>query len=150
MSTVSVGGFGRFGGVLLTGLLNVGVFALSFRLCTSTAVPFRNLWVGSVLAAFCWTALQIGGGLLVTHWIARASDIYGTFALVIGLLTWFYVSAYATIVSLQVDVVRVRRLWPRGFFLRQALNDADRLALTSYVQAEQRVPSQRITVTYDP
>ena len=117
VSTFSIGVLGRFGGVLLTGVLNVGVFALSFRLCTSTAVPFRNLWVGSVLAATCWTALQIAGGLLITHSIARASDVYGTFALVIGLLTWLYVSSYATIVSLQVDVVRVRRLWPRGFFL---------------------------------
>jgi membrane protein len=150
VGTFSIGMFGRTGGVLLTGVLNVGVFALSFRLCTSTVVPFRNLWVGSVLAAVCWTVLQIAGGLLVTRSVARASDVYGTFALVIGLLTWLYVSAYATIVSLQVDVVRVRGLWPRGFFLRQTLNDADRLALTSYVQAEQRVPSQRITVTYDP
>jgi YihY family inner membrane protein len=150
VSTFSIGVLGRSGGVLLTCILNVGVFALSFRLCTSTAVPFRNLWVGAVVAAVSWTALQLLGGMLITRSVARASDVYGTFALVIGLLTWLYVSSYATIVSLQIDVVRARGLWPRGFFVRESLNAADRRALTSYVEAEQRVPAQRITVTYDP
>ncbi|HTY73241.1 MAG TPA: YihY/virulence factor BrkB family protein [Actinomycetes bacterium] len=149
VGTIDIGVSARTGGALLTCLLNVGVFAVSFRLCASRAVPFRSLWVGAVLAAVSWTVLQLVGGLVVTHVISRSSDVYGTFALVIGLLTWLFAAAYATIMSLEVDVVRVNRLWPRTFFVRTTLTEADRRAMASYVHAEQRHPSQRIAVRYD-
>jgi membrane protein len=148
VGTLDLGWFGRIGGVLLSAGLNVGVFALSFRLATSSSVPFRSLRVGAAIAAVGWTLLQVVGGLVVTHEIANASDVYGTFAIVIGLLTWLYLSAYLTVLSLEVDVVRVRHLWPRAFFDRNRLNAADRRALTGYVEAERRAASQQIDVHY--
>lgn len=149
VGSVDLGWAGRVGGLLLSAALNVGVFALSFRLATSASVPFRALRVGAVLAALGWTVLQAVGGLLVTRQISQASDVYGTFAVVIGLLTWLYASAYLTVLALEVDVVRERQLWPRGFFDPNRLNAADRRALTGYVEAERRAPSQQIDVTYD-
>lgn len=147
--TLDLGPASRIAGLVLTAALNVGVFALAFRLATSPSIAFRSLRVGATVAAVAWTALQVVGSLLVTREVAKASDVYGTFAIVIGLLTWLYLSAYLTVLSLEIDVVRVRHLWPRGYFDRNRLTAADRKALTGYVEAERRDASQQIDVTYD-
>jgi membrane protein len=149
VGTLHLGWAGRIAGLLLSAALNVGVFAGSFRLATSAAVRFRDLRIGALLAGISWSLLQVGGGLLVTHEVANASDIYGTFALVIGLLTWLYVSAYVSILCIETDVVRVRQLWPRSFFNRAALTGGDRRAFTAYAQVEARTGKEQIQVTYD-
>ena len=113
VSTLDIGTTGRLAGILLAGILNIGVFAVSFRLATSPVIPFRAMRLSAVLAAACWTALQIVGGFYVTRQVSRASDLYGVFALVIGSMAFLYLSAYLTVLCLEVDAVRVRHLWPR-------------------------------------
>ena len=56
---------------------------------------------------------------------------YGTFALVIGLLSWIYFAARITLLAAEANVVASRRLWPRSFslVLEQPAIDADRNAL---------------------
>jgi uncharacterized BrkB/YihY/UPF0761 family membrane protein len=44
----------------------------------------------------------------------RASATYGTFALVIGLLSWLYLASTVTLLAAELNVVRSRRLWPRS------------------------------------
>jgi uncharacterized BrkB/YihY/UPF0761 family membrane protein len=61
-----------------------------------------------------WTTLQAIGGYIVSHQLQGASDTYGTFAIVIGLLAWIYLGAQVTLVAAEMNVVRKRRLWPRA------------------------------------
>jgi uncharacterized BrkB/YihY/UPF0761 family membrane protein len=58
--------------------------------------------------------MQLVGTYFVTHRIQQATSIYGTFALVIGVLVWFYVGAQITLYAAEINVVRARRLWPRS------------------------------------
>jgi uncharacterized BrkB/YihY/UPF0761 family membrane protein len=58
--------------------------------------------------------LQSIGGYLVGHNLKHASQVYGFFALVLGLLSWLYLAAEATLYAAEVNVVRARRLWPRS------------------------------------
>ena len=46
--------------------------------------------------------------------VRAASDTYGTFAVVIGLLAWLYLLAQVSVAAAEVNVVAARRLWPRA------------------------------------
>ena len=102
------------GTVLVSLVLNVGVFWLGFRLATAFQVRWRDVRTGAVIAAACWQVLQLAGGLVVGHLLRRSSELYGTFGIVLGLLGWLYLEAEVTLFAAEVDVVRARRLWPRS------------------------------------
>jgi membrane protein len=69
---------------------------------------------GAVLAAVAWEGLQAVGGYYVAHQLSGASQVYGLFAVVIGLLSWLYIQAQVTLLAAEVNVVLARRLWPRS------------------------------------
>lgn len=102
------------GAVVVSLVLNVGMFWLGFRLATVFKVGWRNLRTGAVIAAVCWQVLQLAGGYVVSHQLNRASNLYGTFGIVLGLLAWLFLQAEVTLYAAETDVVLARRLWPRS------------------------------------
>jgi YihY family inner membrane protein len=100
--------------VLISLVLNVGVFWLGFRIATARMVRWRDLRIGAAIAAACWTVLQLVGGYVVSHQLHRASELYGTFGVVLGLLAWLFLQAEVTLYAAEADVVLARRLWPRS------------------------------------
>ena len=100
------------GAVLISLVLNVGVFWLGFRLATARMVRWRDLLVGALIAAVIWQILQVAGGYVVSHQLHRANELYGTFGVVLGLVAWLYLQAEATLWAAEVDVVLAKRLWP--------------------------------------
>ena len=104
----------QVGTVLVSLVLNVGVFWLGFRLATAFQVRWRDVRTGAVIAAVCWQVLQLAGGLVVGHLLRRSSELYGTFGIVLGLLAWLYLEAEVTLFAAEADVVLARRLWPRS------------------------------------
>ena len=104
----------HIGAVAVSLVLNIGVFWLSFRLATVRRVPWHDLRIGAAIAAVVWQILQIIGGYVVSHPLHRASSLYGVFGVVLGLLAWLYLQAEVTLYAAEVDVVLVRRLWPRS------------------------------------
>jgi len=99
---------------LVSLVLNIGMFWLGFRLASLFRVPWRNLLVGSVIAAVVWQVLQIVGGYVVGHQLQRASELYGTFGVVLGLIAWLFLQAELTLYAAEVDVVLAGHLWPRS------------------------------------
>ena len=75
---------------------------------TSASVANRCLWPGVLIGAVLWLILQVVGGIYVHHVISRASNTYGTFATVIGLLAWLRLGAQITLYAAEVNVVG----WP--------------------------------------
>jgi hypothetical protein len=73
--------------------------------------------------------------------------VYGTLALVIGLLVWIYLGGQLTLYCAEINVVRVRRLWPRS--LVQPLTEADRRVMRAGTLVERRRPDQHIKVTFE-
>jgi membrane protein len=100
------------GAVLVSLVLNVGVFWLGFRLATARMVRWRDLLVGALIAAVIWQILQVAGGYIVSHQLHRASELYGVFGVVLGLVAWLFLQAEATLWAAEVDVVLAKRLWP--------------------------------------
>lgn len=102
---------------LLVGLvINTGLFLLAFRVLTPHRPPWATLLPGSVVAGLGWTFLQAAGTILVDRQLRHASELYGFFALVLGLIWWIFLGAQLTVYAAEINVVRARRLWPRALF----------------------------------
>jgi uncharacterized membrane protein/uncharacterized BrkB/YihY/UPF0761 family membrane protein len=132
----------------LAGVLAVNVVALFavFALLTGRPVRVRELLPGVAVAAVGTLLLQSLGSWYVDLAVTRASDTYGTFALVIGLLSWFLLLSHLMLIAAELNVVLHRRLWPRS--LVGTLTPADRLALERSARAAQRDERQRIAVSF--
>ena len=100
--------------------------------------------MGATVGAVVWTLLQAFGGYYVGHELGGASDTYGTFAVVIGLLAWIFIGAQATLLAAEINVVKVRRLWPRA--LQPPLTEADERAFKTYGLQEKRRPEMEVLV----
>jgi YihY family inner membrane protein len=134
-------------GILVSLALNVVLFFATFRLLTDNSVPTRELWPGIICASVLWEILQAIGGLYIGHVVKNASNAYGTFATVIGLLTWLHLGAQAVIYSAELNTVLSLKLWPRSLF--GSKREEDRRALTRIAKTEERVDPQRVHVTFD-
>jgi YihY family inner membrane protein len=129
--------------------LNVGLFLVGFRILTVPTVPTRQLVPGAVLGGVGWSALQAFGGYLLIHQLRHASQVYGFFASVLGLVSWLQLSAQLTLFAAELNVVRARRLWPRTI-VQPPLVEADRRALDLIAQQEERRPEQSVKSSWGP
>ncbi len=127
--------------------VNTGLFLLAFRVLTPRQIPTRQLLLGAAVAGVLWVLLQSGGGYLVGHNLKHASQVYGFFAIVLGLLSWLYLAAEATLYAAEVNVVGARHLWPRSI-LQPPLTRSDKRALTDLAKQEERRPEESIQVNF--
>jgi YihY family inner membrane protein len=148
IATSGLSGVASSGGDLLAGIgsallvlalslaLNIGMFWLGFWLAAVPEIGWRRLLPGAVISALAWQILETAGGYLVTHQLARSSNLYGTFAIVLGLIGWLYLEALVTVAALEANVVLAYRLWPRS--LKPPRTAADRRAYGLYAEVENR------------
>jgi YihY family inner membrane protein len=135
-------------GIVVAFAFNLALFMTAFKLLTAVDASWRELLPGVIVAAIFWQLLQHLGGFYIDHELKRTGPLYGVFALVLGLLAWLYLGAQLTIFAAEINVVRVRKLWPRSFF-SDPLLDADRRALTSSAEVEERVEEENVEVSFD-
>ncbi len=134
--------------IVLSTLLDFGLFWVSFWVLTDEDVSWRSLRLGAAAAAVGYEALQLTGGWYVGHVVRHAGNVYGTFALVIGLMSFIYLSVHMGLLAAEANVVAVRRLWPRSFSLgfEEPPTPADVAALTQLGRVEERRPDEEIDV----
>jgi uncharacterized BrkB/YihY/UPF0761 family membrane protein len=133
-------------GLALAAVVNVGVFLLGFRVLTVRDIPFRDLVPGAIVAGLGWLLLQSVGGYYITHQLKGASQTYGMFAVVIGLLSWLYLQAQLTLFAAEINAVRAGALWPRA--LGKELTPADKVAYEAYAEVEERRPEAEVSVGF--
>jgi len=145
--TGSIGpGAQKVGAFVISFALNALVFFVTFGVLNARALRIGEIAPGVVLAALGSLALQSLGGWYVTHAVERASEVYGTFAVVIGLLSWFWLGSNLLLFSAEVDVVLHRRLWPRSF--AGSLSPADQEVLRDSATAARQDERQEIEVRF--
>jgi YihY family inner membrane protein len=154
VSGLAGGGLGGhwtlIGGIVLSVAVNLLLFLAVFRLLTHPSVHWREILPGILAATALWTALQALGGVYVAHVVRGASEAYGTFATVIGLIAWLYLGARFVVLAAELNTVLARRLWPRSLLAPPVL-DADHRALEALARTEERSDEQHIEVTFrDP
>ena len=141
-TNVLTGAAAQTGTVAVSLILNTGVFWLAFRLATAREIGMRQMLPSAVLTAIVWTILQLLGTYLIGR-TEHSSAVYGVFAVVLGLLAWLYLAAQLTLYAVELNVVAVRRLWPRSL-APPPLTDKDREAYDLYAKMEERRPEQQI------
>jgi YihY family inner membrane protein len=126
---------------------NIGLYWLAFRVLTPTAVNSHDLLPGAVLGGTGWTALQAVGVYLVGHNLRHAGQVYGTFAVVLGTLTWIYIGSQLSLYAAEANVVLTNRLWPRSI-VQPPLTDADKEVLDRIAAVGERRPEQRVESSF--
>lgn len=145
----SLGPFVRVLALAGTLLVNVAVFGAAFRLLTVADVGWRQVAPGAIASALAWMLLLALGSWFVDRQLRGASELYGFFAVVIGLLAWISLGAQVMLLSAELNVVLARRLWPRAL-QPPPLTEADRRVLTAQVTEEQARPTQAVEVRFEP
>ncbi len=122
MSTVGAQYFGgssvvpRLLILLAAFLANCSGYLLVLHLLSPSGTPWRTLLPGMALGAIVWTTLQALSGFLLGHELHHASQIYGFFAVVIGLVFWINLGAQLFLYATEFNLVLARHEWPRYFF----------------------------------
>ncbi|CUU57979.1 YihY family inner membrane protein [Parafrankia irregularis] len=132
---------------------NTGLVLVAFQLLTVKDVSFRQVLPGAAIAAVGWQLLQSAGTYLLQYQLQGRTQVYGLFALVLGLVTWLYLLAVVIVFAMEINTVRVGRLYPRAlltpFTDDVVLTDSDRRVYTAYAQAEQFKSFQKVDVSFD-
>jgi YihY family inner membrane protein len=156
VATTGLAGLSAFGhqnpGIIVAGdvlavMVNVAMFVFAFRVLTPKGVPIRDLVPGAIVAGILWTLLQTAGALVVKHYLSSES-VYHLFAIVLALIAWIYLLVTIMLYSAELNVVLVRRLYPRSI-LQPPLTEADRAALALQPLQNQRREEQQVHVTFD-
>jgi YihY family inner membrane protein len=134
-------------------LLNVALLAFAFRWLTARSVGTRKVLPGAIGAAIAWQVLQSIGTYYLGNVLRGTSATYGLFGVVLGLLVWLYLSAFAVVMGAEANAVLARRLWPRAlltpFTDDVRLTHGDRAAYASYAQTERFKGFQNVDVSFD-
>ena len=139
--------------ILVSVVVNAGVFLLAFRIATARDVSWRQLAPGALSAAVAWQILQVFGALLVGHVLKNATAVNGVFGLVLGLLAWLYATAVSIALSAELNVVLAKRLWPRAlltpFTDNVNLTHGDRRSYTDAAKAQRAKGFETVEVSFD-
>lgn len=99
---------------LLSVLMSAAVFLAAYQMATAASLRLADLWVGAVVTAIGWEALKTYGATYVNTVIKHASAINSIFAFVLGMIAFIYAAAALIVLSLEIDVVRRKHLYPRA------------------------------------
>jgi YihY family inner membrane protein len=113
-NTLHLAWFGHVLGYVLAIALDVGLFVAAFRMLTDRDISTRDVLPGAVLSGFVFWVLQSLSTLIISHYLKNAQSTYGTFATVITMLWWLYITSIVTLLGAQLNVVLKERLYPRG------------------------------------
>ncbi|MFB7590042.1 YhjD/YihY/BrkB family envelope integrity protein [Streptomyces sp. NPDC056169] len=119
------GGFGAGAlvGVILTFLLATGVWLWTQHLLLAKRVPWLALLPGALLAATATTALGLTARIYVPAAVDRAMGEYGSFGLVLVMLSWMIVVCGAVTFAVTIGAV-IAQEPPLDRYLRRGGNDA--------------------------
>ena len=165
--TASLSGLGTTGFVLIRNghdlvqtvitLVSIGLtaayFVFLFRLSTTRALSISDVLPGALAAAALWQLLQTFGVAYVGSVVRNADATNGVFAVVLGLIAWIYLATVSLLFCVQVNVVHVRRLYPRTLLTPFTddvdLTDADQRAYRSYARAQRTKDFESVDVSFD-
>ncbi|MDQ6875954.1 MAG: YihY/virulence factor BrkB family protein [Actinomycetota bacterium] len=149
----NVGGGARIAAIAASMVVNAGLFVVAFRVMTARRIATRDVLVGALCAAVAWQVLQTAGTYYLQHKLRGATEVYGLFGLVLGLIAWIYLEAVTVVLAAEINVVRAKRLWPRAlltpFTDRVELTDADERSYESYANSERHKGFEEVNVSFD-
>jgi uncharacterized BrkB/YihY/UPF0761 family membrane protein len=133
-------------------LLVAAVLAFLLRLASAHDHSWWHAIPGALLVAVLWQVLQVVSARYVDRVLGETSSMNQTFGLILGLVGLIFLAATIGIFGIELNVVIVRRLWPRAlltpFTDSVELTSADREAYTSYARAQRHKGFEEVTVKF--
>jgi membrane protein len=129
-------------------VFDAAFLATLFKWLPARQLSWSEVLPGAIVGAVAWETLIVLGAFLITRRIRDATELYGFFGVVIGLLSWLFLGAQILLIATEINVVRAERLWPRSLF-PPPLEDQDRRALSERAEVEQAPPEQAVHVHFD-
>ncbi|CAN5573649.1 N/A [soil metagenome] len=137
---LDVGPFVGVAGYVLTFAVNTAIVLATCWLLTSGDRDLKVHVPGAVVIGVVLTVLQSVGGAIARNYIAGASDTYGTFAVVIALLSYFFLISRVFLLGSELNAVLAHGLSPRSLLTDTPLTDGDRRASEHDADRIQRDP----------
>jgi membrane protein len=122
------------------------VLGYAYRIATLGRIRYRYMFLGAAIAALCIQLLLSFGGILLSHELRNLNSLYGTFAIVLGLLFWIYLLAQIILLAAEIDSVRHFKLWPRSI-TGKLKTPADEAATELYAQSDKYITKEHLSVT---
>jgi membrane protein len=139
----------KVAGILISLIVNFGIFLAAFRFLTAATIPTRCLWIGVGFASAFWEILQVVGGIYIGDVYRHFSSTYAQFALVIALIVWLHLGAQMTLYAAEINVVLARHLYPRSL-LGPPEGRADEETLRALAKVEERHEREQVDVHFQP
>ena len=138
----------------LVTVIIVGLFlTMLFRLAAARQHSFLRTAPGGFTLAVMWQVLQLVGAQYVEHVLVDTSAMTKTFGLVLGLIGFLFIATVMTVLAMELNVVLIRRLWPRAlltpFTDNVELTDADRRAYSGYVRMQRHKGFEKVSVSWE-
>jgi YihY family inner membrane protein len=111
-------------------VINFAVVVTMYRYLTAADVTWAMLWPGASFAGVLFTVLQFVGTVYVSRMIADASDIYGAFASMLALMSWFSLHALVSLYGLELNAALARRREQQHGLTEAVASGFDRSGLT--------------------
>jgi uncharacterized BrkB/YihY/UPF0761 family membrane protein len=99
--------------LLGAGVVNLAAYLLAFHILAPARTSWKALLPGTLIGGVGWTALEALGGVLVSHTLRHTTELYGFFAIVLGLVFWLSLGSQLFVYAGESNVVMAHRLWPR-------------------------------------
>ena len=133
--------------------VNTLVFTVAFRVAAATKVSLTDVLPGAITSAVIWQFLQLFGTAYVDGVVRDTDAAYGVFAFVLGLLAWIFFAALGVVLSIEINVVRSKHLYPRSlltpFTDNVDLTHADQRVYADAAAAQRHKQFQAVEVTFE-
>jgi inner membrane protein YhjD len=152
---ISAAQFEEFGvlssaaGLIISLVVHTAMLLVTYKLFISGQNSLRELLPGAVVAGAGIVVLQAVGTLIVNRYIKGASDTYGTFAVVIALLSWFFLVSRVVLLGAELNAVLRHHVWPRSLVKSTEPTDGDRRAVHLDARRVQRDPRIGVAVSVE-
>lgn len=152
LGALNVGWWGGWLPIALTLVANTLIVLGVYWLGLSRRLPLRAHLPGAVLAAVLWQLLQTFGVIYVGRVVNRASETNSVVGFVLGLVAYIYLVVVVFVLAAELNVTRVRRLWPRALLTPFTddvdLTDADVIAYGDQARAQRTKGYEAIEVRF--
>lgn len=136
---------------VVANILGFGIMTLvlgyAYRIAAGGRLRLRYMLLGATIAAAAIQLLLSFGSILLAHELHNLSSLYGTFAVVLGMLFWMYLLAQVVLLAAAIDTVRHFKLWPRSLS-GQLQTEADRHAYSLYAKTEKYARNETIRAKF--
>ncbi|MFD4423087.1 YihY/virulence factor BrkB family protein [Agromyces sp. NPDC058484] len=139
--------FVQGGALVVVFAIDTLALAVMFRFLSGATMPWRRMWVGSLLGSAALSVLQLLGGFLITG--ASSNPLLATFAVFIALLLWFRLTSIVILVAASWIAVEaadnnetLRRVTPEQLLAEE--RESEQRALVTAARVRVREAQQEV------